>query len=207
MHQPDSEDDWVQTVDVELGAVRSLIELGHFQLVLHQVSGIASMTPEYEHVLLPAAVQAAWRLQRWTEVDSLVTRYEQLEEDALRGARSGFTESFAEDRYHVGIGKLLLCLHASNESALVTTLAQMRQRLMPQLAAASMESYQRAYPQLVKLHILREIEQAHELVTARAATLSPHEDKTALLGKKDLRIVVWNITRCMCLFVMTHALR
>jgi serine/threonine-protein kinase ATR len=45
-----------------------------------------------------------------------------------------------------------------------------RQALLQPLAAASMESYTRAYPLLVKLHMLRELEDCHPVLASAAAT-------------------------------------
>lgn len=52
---------------------------------------------------------------------------------------------------------------AGNEAGMAQTLAQGRVNLMASLGAASMESYQKSYPIVARLHMLQELEQAASL--------------------------------------------
>ena len=58
---------------------------------------------------------------------------------------------------------MLLALKNGDFDSFQVLLIKARQDIMGPLAAASMESYQRAYPFLTKLHMLRELEQSLSL--------------------------------------------
>ncbi len=66
-----------------------------------------------------------------------------------------------EDEFEMALGRLLFHARRGHRAEFIAHLARTRVLLlMPSLAAASMEAYSRAYPILVRLHILHELEQA-----------------------------------------------
>jgi FAT domain len=68
----------------------------------------------------------------------------------------------------VRIGGLLATVAAGDSGSVAQGLQLARQEIMAPLSAASMESYTRAYPHLIKLHMLQELADAHALMQARA---------------------------------------
>jgi len=65
--------------------------------------------------------------------------------------------------FQVSLGGMLLALNKGDKDEFLKLLGKARQDIMGPLSAASMESYQRAYPFLTKLHMLRELEQSMPL--------------------------------------------
>ena len=63
---------------------------------------------------------------------------------------SGFSGVVGAD-----VGPLLLAMHRGDAGGFGRALAQARAALMPPLAAAAMESYGRAYPHILQLHLLQ----------------------------------------------------
>lgn len=110
--------------------------------LLSTVAGDINYKPDWEEVLSEFRVGAAWKLQNW-----------EVLEDAL--ARP-IVQSF-ETR----LGQLLLDIRG-NGADFTRHIEEARSSLIAPLAAASMESYSRSYDQVVQLHLLRELEVAHQ---------------------------------------------
>jgi hypothetical protein len=62
------------------------------------------------------------------------------------------------DEFRFRVGKLLLSTERADVRCFHADLKEAREQAMISLAAASMESYDRAYPSLLRLHILKELE-------------------------------------------------
>ncbi|CAN0248862.1 unnamed protein product, partial [Ectocarpus sp. 8 AP-2014] len=125
-------------------------------------------------LLLPVAVEASWRLQRWPLLQDLLHQ-NKAGVDAVGGrlrglgaGRAAASPSFVidelsgESRYRLALGKVMLRLEEARPAPFAAAITQARADVMAGLGAASMESYRRAYPFLLKLHSLREAEQAFE---------------------------------------------
>ncbi|CAB1117116.1 unnamed protein product [Ectocarpus sp. CCAP 1310/34] len=99
----------------------------------------------------------------------------------LQAGRAAVTPSFVidelsgESRYRLALGKVcfasdgkapevMLRLEEARPAPFAAAITQARADVMAGLGAASMESYRRAYPFLLKLHSLREAEQAFEAI-------------------------------------------
>jgi len=173
---------------IEMGRLRCLIELGQLDSVVDQTLGMVQRLPELEPMLLPMGVEATWRLQQWGNLSAFLTRADALEnsndmvdamevsgrvskEDGFNRSAAiskivtlGGTRSQVEDSFSLSVGRLMLSLHTCDRAAFNEQMQETRRRTMSSLAAASMESYGRAYPLLVRLHILTEIETGYELV-------------------------------------------
>ncbi len=171
----------------ELGVLRCHMSLGQYQLVLHQANGML-MTPTLGgqnpigSLILPLAIEASWRLQRWSLTKDLLCDYDETlvrcygSESITSAAASRLTSQelpqpsplLPEDSFRVALARVLVLFHdkeggPTNSKCGDTfqgALRTARAEVMGQLAAASMESYQRAYPFLLQLHTLTEVEQA-----------------------------------------------
>ena len=125
------------------GSIRCMIMLGRLEGALQNIDGILSRCPKALPTLYPFAVECAWRLSRWDFLDTLITDHSNMcQEDPV-----------------VRLGNVLLSFHRGDEGALQKSVQVARSTVMGPLAAASVESYQRTYPLLQRLHMLHEVEQ------------------------------------------------
>ena len=96
-----------------------------------------------------------------------------------------------EDAFQISIGKLMLALRAADEQSFKGHLSAARLAVMRSLSAASMESYGRAYPLLVRLQVLHEIKEGFELCTVRAGRASPAlQHNGAISNSMDVMVPV-----------------
>jgi len=126
------------------GLLQCLIDLGQVTTALIHVDGVVTRRSEWEKSLNTYRVEASWRLGQWDSLES----YLKLE----RGVGD----------WDVGLGRILLAAKEKNESEFRHQLRIVRSQQMGFLSAASMESgsYQRGYEHIVRLHMLRELEEA-----------------------------------------------
>ena len=126
------------------GLVKCLHNLGHLRTAIIHINGCNHI--EQANTLLAAqGVAASWRLGQWDLVDQFYN---------LTSNKSNF---------EVGLGQILNLLHLNNLELYQIQLNYTRKNIISQLSAASRESYQRAHPYFIYLHILQEIEQFREL--------------------------------------------
>jgi serine/threonine-protein kinase ATR len=158
----------VSRLELERGSLRCLLELGQFESVLHQVNGIV-----HEHRQLiareaasdlryrasrsdihavPFAVEAAWRLGRWSSLKQILddVAQEPQHERCLN----------PDGLYRVSLGKAIHGLHNRSESVVAASIRTARQALMSDLSNVARDSYSRSYSYLIRLHCLREVENA-----------------------------------------------
>ena len=162
---------------LEEGALRCLLELGRFETVLNQVNGMISRPEIVETILvgevhssktnlrplhlIPFAVEAAWKLGRWSEIDGLLA------------AEMGPTDTIDEaTAYHISLGKVMLGLQERSQSLVDSSLECGRRATLSALSNMSRESYTRSYPFLVRLHCLREIQDVSEVFLSPGQCLS-----------------------------------
>eukprot|EP00605_Chrysophyceae_sp_TOSAG23-4_P002524 GSChrysophyteH1.ASY1.ANO1.2789.1 assembled CDS len=136
---------------IEKGRLRCLIELEQLDSVVDQTLGMVQRLPDLEQDLLPLGVEATWRLQQWDNLEAFL--------------QAGVVSDL-DDSFPVSVGRILLDLHKCDRPSFEEHLMETRRQAMSSLSAASMESYGRAYPQLVRLHILSEVEAAYDLIHA-----------------------------------------
>ena len=86
----------------------------------------------------------------------------------------------SESEYNVELGSALLAAHQGKQDRFEDALSGCRRVVMSALAAASMESYERSYPQLVRLSILQELEDSYNAYRAMSAQVGA--PKTLVLG-------------------------
>lgn len=117
-------------------------------MVTH-VDGLISRMPTHTKEWSTKGVQAAWRLGQWDLLEEYVNG---ADDNSLISNPDG-TSSF-----DISLAKILQALQKRDKETFTEQLLHCRQTLLAPLAAASMESYSRAYPYVVKLHMLRELE-------------------------------------------------
>jgi len=140
-------------ITAQKGLLRSLLKLGRLDSVLNQAYGMSKQglyhgkTTGICNDLLPSAVEAAWRLGKWSVLDNLVNE------------SSGESSFDADARYQLEFGRTLRNLHSRTTADVVTSLTAARDSVMSSLSGAARVSYTQSYPCLVQLHALREVEE------------------------------------------------
>ncbi|CAN1771051.1 Serine/threonine-protein kinase ATR [Linum perenne] len=133
-----------------------LLNMCHLQAMVTHVDGLVSRFPRYKKTWCMQGVQAAWRLGRWDLMD-----------EYLNGADDeGLLCSGAESNasFDINVAKILQAMMKKNQLAVAERIGMSKQALIAPLAAAGMDSYMRAYPLIVKLHLLQELEGFHSLL-------------------------------------------
>lgn len=157
---------------LQTGALRCMLELGHFDSVIKQVEGLLYPSNEdhndksIAHMALPFAIEASWRLGDWDYLSTLVNS--RTSEDG----RMPFPSSQ---------GMVLLSLHDKNLSLFSSRIKDARRAVMEKLSISATEGHFASYPHLVQLHTLRETEDIAEAVCGAQAA-------TALDTMKDLAL-------------------
>ncbi|KAG0381061.1 serine/threonine-protein kinase M1 [Mortierella sp. AD032] len=128
-------------LDHHIGLYRALDNLGQYDTMLNAVDGDIYAHPGWEEALNDFRISASWKSQRW----------ESLEDALSRSVGSSFEG---------GLGLLIRDLRENRVEEFEAHLRQTRSILIAPLAAASMESYSRAYDRVVQLHMLHELEVA-----------------------------------------------
>ncbi|GMH47727.1 hypothetical protein TrVE_jg8933 [Triparma verrucosa] len=156
-----------QDHQLEKGLLRSLLNLGQLESVLNQVGGMMNRAETGDKnvaasSLLPSAVEAAWRLQKWPLLSTLLRQYD---EDSANANVSDKKQP--ADLFQVSLGRIMSSLVQNRQAEEVEfpvsdAIVQARNVVMADLATTSGESYTRSLDSLMKLHALREIEQVWE---------------------------------------------
>ncbi|RDY02662.1 Serine/threonine-protein kinase ATR, partial [Mucuna pruriens] len=133
-----------------------LLNMCHLQAMVTHVDGLISRIPQYKKAWCMQGVQAAWRLGRWDLMDEYLGG---AEEDGLVCSSSESNASF-----DLNVAKILQAMMKRDHFSVAEKIALSKQSLIAPLAAAGMDSYMRAYPFVVKLHFLRELEDFHSLL-------------------------------------------
>uniref|UniRef100_A0A0R0I0C7 Serine/threonine-protein kinase ATR n=1 Tax=Glycine max TaxID=3847 RepID=A0A0R0I0C7_SOYBN len=133
-----------------------LLNMCHLQAMVTHVDGLISRIPQYKKAWCMQGVQAAWRLGRWDLMDEYLGG---AEEDGLVCCSSESNASF-----DLNVAKILQAMMKRDHFSVAEKIALSKQSLIAPLAAAGMDSYMRAYPFVVKLHFLRELEDFHSIL-------------------------------------------
>ncbi|KAF9122997.1 serine/threonine-protein kinase M1 [Mortierella sp. 14UC] len=124
-----------------VGLYRALDNLGQYDTMLNAVDGDIHAHPGWEESLNDFRISASWKSQRWESLEAALSR-------AVGSSFEG------------GLGLLIRDLRENRVAEFEHHLRQTRSLLIAPLAAASMESYSRAYDRVVQLHMLHELEVA-----------------------------------------------
>ncbi|XP_071715523.1 serine/threonine-protein kinase ATR [Rutidosis leptorrhynchoides] len=137
-----------------------LINMCHLQAVVTHVDGLISRIPQYKKTWCMQGVQAAWRLGRWDLTDEYL---DGADEDGLLCSSSESNASFDMD-----VAKILRSMRMKDQFSVLEKIASSKQALIAPLAAAGMDSYARAYPFVVRLHVLQELEDFHSILNGES---------------------------------------
>ncbi|RKP36998.1 hypothetical protein BJ085DRAFT_14939 [Dimargaris cristalligena] len=135
--------------DTQLGFARCLKNMGHLESLLTHIRGLLAEHEDWQTELQPLAAEAAWRLGKW---DAL--------EDLLPDSAQPKTKAISRYSFEVALGRLLLSLRHADRAGFQNLLDETREWVLTDLAVASKESYLRSYPEILRLHMLRELEAA-----------------------------------------------
>lgn len=143
-----------KSVSRHFGVLNCLLNMGHLQAMVTHVDGLLSRLPEFKREWSMWGVQAAWRLGQWG-----------LVEEYLHGATGNECTAVIDsnDAFDISLARVLQALQKRDCDGFCEYTNQARRALLAPLAAASMESYSRAYPLIVKLHMLHELENFQDL--------------------------------------------
>ena len=133
-----------------------LLNMCHLQAMVTHVDGLICRIPQYKKTWCMQGVQAAWRLGRWDLMDEYLSG---ADEEGLVCSSSECNASFDMD-----VAKILQAMMKKDQFSVAEKIALSKQALIAPLAAAGMDSYTRAYPFVVKLHLLRELEDFQSLL-------------------------------------------
>ncbi|KAI4367378.1 hypothetical protein MLD38_023121 [Melastoma candidum] len=137
-----------------------LLNMCHLQAMVTHVDGLIARIPQYKKTWSMQGVQAAWRLSHWDLMD------EYLNGAAEDGLICSSSESYAS--FDMDVAKILQAIMKKDQFSVAEKIALSKQALIAPLAAAGMDSHLRAYPYIVKLHFLRELEDFHSLLGAKS---------------------------------------
>ncbi|CAM6089350.1 unnamed protein product [Calypogeia fissa] len=141
------------------GVLDCLLNMGHLQAMVTHVDGLVSRLADHKKEWYMRGVQAAWRLGQWDLLEEYVAGT-----DGVGASANGNSEHNAA--FDISLAKILQALQKKDLDLFTEQIMHSRQALLAPLAAASMESYTRAYPLIVKLHMLQELEDFSSLAIA-----------------------------------------
>ena len=176
-------------VSLELGLVNALLQLGQLETALNQVNGILSNQSfssadsdfkelignkheeNMSQVFIPPAAEAAWRLGRWNILDDLLKSLSRKETNDSRQLSN-------DGRFQINMSNAMLGLHKKSIEVVRSSIHSAREAVMTLLAPVASESYRHVYPQLIRLHCLREIENAADILCSDQRILEYHNFST-----------------------------
>eukprot|EP01135_Chromosphaera_perkinsii_P001010 Nk52_evm24s156 gene=Nk52_evmTU24s156 len=145
-----------ENISNHTGLLKCSKVLGHLETIVLHVNGVIGNKKGWSFKLLPYSAQALWRLEDW-------------------GALKSCLNQECDPSFEVYLAQLLLYLNENDFHSLEAILAQCRSEILASISAASMEfrSYRRSYSNIVKLHMLHELEAG--MILLRSAHDEGHE--------------------------------
>ncbi|XP_065918364.1 serine/threonine-protein kinase ATR-like isoform X5 [Dysidea avara] len=127
-----------------VGYLKCMMASGQLSSALVYVNNLENEKPEWMRCLNSVRVEASWRLSQWGDLEHFLAY-----------------EPPANNNWNIGIGRLLLSVKKQNSTMFQSQLEKLYTSQMYPLSAASMDqgSYSRAYEYIVRLHMLKELEQ------------------------------------------------
>lgn len=157
--------------ELEAGMLHSLLELGQLESVVNQVRGLqtnegAAVDPNiklsYSHKridLIPLATEAAWRLGRWELLEELI-----IDKPYFKAESSPLAAYNPDAHYQISIGKAMLAMHHKSNEEFHRSLHEAKSAVTETLSSSARDSYSRAYPSVLRLHCIREMEDVSQLL-------------------------------------------
>ncbi|KAG9015870.1 serine/threonine-protein kinase M1 [Tulasnella sp. JGI-2019a] len=139
-------------IDLHLGLIRCLRNLGHYDTLGTHIRGVLSRSPQWSEALAGYRAEGCWMMGDWAGVREVVLQ----------------TSSSAPE---ISIGRLLLALEAEDDTAVAQALSNARNQLGAPITAAGMQSYRRCYQAVVNLQVVSELEMVHKAAGKISAML------------------------------------
>ena len=153
-------------IHLYLGYLNTLLTQQQFQHTIDQSTGIIVQYPTWINMLNPLRIEAAWKLSKWNLLEQFCSSQEKIQPDHHETNNDGSQMNILQDlnvskQFEEYLGKILSQAKKQNREGFSSQLRLALNSLMGPISAASMEvgSYQRAYDYLVKLHLLKDLEQ------------------------------------------------
>jgi serine/threonine-protein kinase ATR len=143
-------------IEHQIGMVKCLTNLGHNEAVITTASGMFSRQSSATRRILPYAITAASNLGDYKNLEIFLNRC-------------------TSNEHEVTLGKILLSIHKGNTEEFQSLIRQCRSVVTGQLAAASGESYQRAYDSSLRLSLLHDVESFYSALNKPANEMASLE--------------------------------
>ena len=193
-----------EALSLRSGMVKCLLELGKLESALNLTKGILSngvesrqetstgasrkrdRLPSYKEIdenarkmLMPSAAEAAWRLGKWDALDDIVTSWDEpssppIGRNQSDGGNSNIEDMDPRSQYGISFGQAMLGLQKGDVDSVTVSLEAARTAALQSLSGAARESYSRAYPFLLQLQCIREVEDANDLL--RSSRIDASDD-------------------------------
>ena len=161
-HRQGSTESERKRMDLRCSGLDCLLRIGQYETVLNQVNGFIlddreknssndkhNSVTEARNGVIPFAVEAAWQLGQWESIST----YVDSDPDTTLENRTDYDGAF-----RVAVGKALLSLYKKSEPQARLAIGDGRRAIMAALSNTAGESYNRAYPALVRLQSLQDVE-------------------------------------------------
>lgn len=146
-----------RSVQFHKGFLRCLMTLGHWETMLSHAEGLVHSSKLSEMELRRNAeangIEAAWRLGRWDNIE----KFDSIPSEMPEVAENHESNSWDVD-CTISFGKMLYALQAKNVDAFRQAANAAREHLISPMIRASVEGYNRAYPMIVRLHTIADVE-------------------------------------------------
>lgn len=157
--------------EVQIDLLTCLKESGQYDSLLNYVEGFHNSSSSCTPKALPFAAEAAWVTGKWQKLEKILAS----PSDEL---------SQVSQEFNVGIGRALLALRKKEKDEFTKTIAALREGVARGLSPTVTSSLQACHDQLLKLHVLYEIEAISGISDNATA------DRDAILGNLDRRLDV-----------------
>lgn len=146
------------------GYLNCLLQMGHWEGLANQVKGLVLCKDDISQVakLSSKGAGALWRLGKF---DDQMKDYIDIPEDKLKKASLNEIWELKLARVLYNLSRISNGTAMGNTNSVISKeLSSMRHDIVPHFSAAAKESYGRAYPYLVRLHMIQEIADAVEVI-------------------------------------------
>ena len=136
-----------------------------------------SIDEDARKMLMPSAAEAAWRLGRWDALDDIVGSFDNPSSNSsgskkIDDGNISIEDVDSDSQYGISFGKAMLGLQKCDVDGVSVSLEAARTAALQSLSSAARESYSRAYPYLLRLQCIREVEDANELLRSNSSSAS-----------------------------------
>ncbi|CAD6885848.1 unnamed protein product [Tilletia laevis] len=128
-----------ESLDSQMGLLRCLRSLGHFDNLRTHIRGILTKHPEWRHALAAFTLESAWSLGEWDDVA-----------DAVQDVEEPLPEH--------GIGKAFLCMREDNVAGFKSAVQEARDVVGKPIFSAGSGGYPQIVDSITQLHMLHELE-------------------------------------------------